>query len=107
MRVGDLNKRVALEVATRTPDGMGGATVAWTERAEVWCVIWPVNATTQIQAGQQAGSVTHRIRMRYRMDLRATWRLRYGDRYFTILGIVNPNERGAMLDLLCREAASA
>lgn len=107
MRVGDLNRRIALEYETRTPDGMGGASVTWTKKAEVWCAIWPVNATTQIQSGQQAGSITHRIRMRYRLDLRATWRLRYGTRYFAILGIVNPNERGAMLDLLCKESANA
>lgn len=106
MRVGDLNKRVWLQYQTRTPDAMGGATVTWNDKAEVWAAIWPVNATTQIQAGQQAGSITHRIRMRYRPDLRANWRLRYGDRYFAVLGIVNPNEKGAMLDLLCREAAS-
>lgn len=107
MRIGDLNKRVWLQYQTRTPDGMGGATVAWTDAAEVWAAVWPVNATEQIQAGQQAMTITHRIRMRYRPDLRGHWRIRYGSRYFAIVGIINPNERGAMLDVLCTEAAQA
>lgn len=107
MRVGDLNKRVVLQYETRTPDGMGGATVAWTDAAEVWAAVWPVNATQQIEAAGQAMTITHRIRMRYRPDLRGTWRIKFGTRYFSIHGIVNPNERGAMLDVLCTETASA
>jgi SPP1 family predicted phage head-tail adaptor len=107
VRVGDLNRRVWLQYQTRAADGMGGATVTWTDKAEVWAAIWPTSATMQIKAGQPANEISHRIRMRYRPDLRANWRIRYGDRYFTVLGVVNPNERGTMLDLLVKEAAPA
>ena len=107
MRIGDLNKRVTLQYQTRTPDAMGGAVVSWVDSAEVYAAIWPTSATMQIKSGQQSGEITHRIRMRYRPDMRTSWRIKYGDRYFAVLGIVNPNERGTMLDCLCREAAPA
>ena len=107
MRIGDLNKRIVLQYQTRTPDGLGGFTSVWTDKAEIWCSIWTTSATMQIKAGQPANEISHRIRMRSRPDLRANWRIRYGDRYFTVLGVVNPNERGTMLDLLVKEAAPA
>ena len=107
MRVGDLRHRVTLQYATRVADGMGGATVTWTDVAEVWAAVWPTSASSRIAADQEASEITHRVRMRYRPDMRASWRLKFGSRYLTVLGMVNPNEKGTMLDLLCKEAASA
>lgn len=107
MRIGDLTHRVTLQKPTRTADGMGGYTVTWSDEEQCWAAIWPVSATERIQAGQQASSITHRVRLRYREDLRADWRIQYGTRYFAILGIVNPNESDRMLDVLCQEAAPA
>lgn len=107
MRVGDLRHRVTLQYATRVTDGMGGNTVSWNTVAEVWAAVWPTSASSRLTAGQDASEITHRVHMRYRPDPRASWRLKFGDRYLTVLSIVNPNEKGTMLDLLCREAASA
>lgn len=104
MRIGDLNKRVALQSPTLTADGMGGNTVAWGTEAQVWAAIWPTSAREQIEGGQQTMTVSHRMRIRYRSDVASDWRVKYGDRYFSIVSIINPNEKNAMLDLLCREA---
>lgn len=106
MRIGDLRHRVTLQYQTRASDSMGGATISWVDAATVFAGIWPVSAKEQVAGSQQTMEVTHRIRMRYRLNLKASWRLKFGTRYFAIVSVVNPNERGKMLDLLCKEAPS-
>lgn len=106
MRLGDLNKRIALEYQTRTADGMGGAVSTWVEAETVWAAVWPTAAKEAVEGGQTVQTITHRIRIRGREDVRASWRIRYGTRYFAIVSLINPNEQGRWLDILCREAQS-
>ena len=101
----ELNKRVTFQHPTKAPDGMGGFVVVWTEAATVWAAVWPVSATETIQAGQPAMTVTHRIRIRFRSVLKASWRVSYAGRIFNIVSIVDPNSAHQWLDVLCKEAA--
>lgn len=105
MRIGDLRQRVDLETPTNTADGMGGQTVAWSTFTTVWAAVWPVSASEQVQAGQQAMTITHRIRIRWRSGVTSDMRVKFGSRYFAIVGIVTPNEIHRQIDLLCKEAA--
>lgn len=104
MRIGDLNKIVDVMSQTKVSDNMGGFTILWiTQYSGIYAAIWPVSAREQIQADQIAMSITHRIRMRYRRVLKPDWRIKYLNRYFNIISIINPNESNKMLDLLCKE----
>ncbi len=106
MKIGDLNKRIMLQYPTRVPDVMGGATVTWVDAAEVWAAIWPTSAKEQVAGEQMTMEITHRIRIRWRSMLKASWRIKFGLRYFAIVSIVNPSEGNRVLDLLCKEAAA-
>jgi SPP1 family predicted phage head-tail adaptor len=103
--IGDLKHRIALQYQSRTADGMGGATVAWTDSATVWAAIWPVSAAETIQADKGTMTITHRIRIRYRAGVAAGWRVSWESRYFNIVSIIDPNMAHRWLDLMCREAA--
>lgn len=105
MRSGDLNKRVTLQYKTKAPDGMGGFVDSYVDAATVWAAIWPVSASEQVQAAQQVMTISHRIRIRWRSMLKASWRIKFGTRYFAIVSIINPSERNQMLDLMSKEAA--
>jgi SPP1 family predicted phage head-tail adaptor len=105
MRIGDLDKRIVIQYPTRTPDGMGGFTVAWVDAATVWAAFWPVGATETIQASQATMTITHRIRMRYRAVLKSGWRISYAGRYFNVVSIIDPNMAHQWLDVMCKEAA--
>ena len=105
MRIGDLQKRITLQYQTKVADGMGGFTVSWADTATVFAAIWPTSANERIQAMQEVMTVTHRIRIRYRTGIRASWRVKFGNRYFSISSIINPSEKNEMLDLLCKEVA--
>jgi len=99
----ELNKRITIQSPTRTADGMGGWTEAWSTLATVWAAVWPVSAKEILQGGQTSMELTHRIRIRYRDGVLASQRILYGTRYLSIIGIINPSERREWLDLLCKE----
>lgn len=105
IRAGELNKRITLRQQTKASDGMGGTAVTWADVATVWAAIWPVSASEQTQAQSTTMVISHRIRIRYRSVLKASWRIKFGNRYFNIVSVVNPNEANEFLDLMCKEAA--
>lgn len=102
---GDLNKRITIQYPTKASDSMGGITEVWTDSDTIWAAIWPTSANELRQSMQTDMVITHRIRIRYRSVLRSAWRLKFGNRYFNIVSIINPNERNEWLDLMCKEVA--
>lgn len=103
---GDLNKRITIQAPTKVSDGMGGfSTVFSTVASSVAAAIWPVSASDQIQAQATVLVVSHRIRIRYRSVLKTSWRIKFGNRYFTIVSITCPNEAREFIDIMCKEAA--
>lgn len=105
MRIGDLKKRVEIQVATKIPDDMGGFISTFSTIATVFCAIWPTSASEIIAANAVSMVVSHRIRIRYRSTLKASWRIKFGERYFNIVSIINPNMANKYLDIMAKEAA--
>lgn len=101
----DLNKTITLQYQTKVPDGMGAFTVTWADAATIWAAIWPISANEQIQAMGQAMTITHRIRIRYRNTIKASWRISHAGKYFNIVSIVDPNMAHRWLDIMVKEAA--
>jgi len=109
MRIGDLNKRIGLEAQTKTPDGMGGYTTVWASMlpagTTIAAAIWPISASEITAMNSTTMVISHRIRIRYRSVLKASWRIAYGGRFFNIVSIINPNTANKYLDIMCKEAA--
>jgi SPP1 family predicted phage head-tail adaptor len=83
---------------------MGGFTVTWIDHATTWAAIWPLSANETKEAMQTGMTITGRIRIRYRTVLKPSWRIRYGNRFFNIVSVLNPNEANEWLDLMVKEA---
>jgi len=62
-----------------------------------------MSAGEQIKNMSASMTISHRIRIRYNSNIRASWRIRYKESYFGIVSIVNPNMNNRMLDLLTKE----
>ncbi len=105
MRIGELSKRITLQYPTKTSDGMGGFATTWNDAATVYAAIWPVSAKETVQAMGQAMTITHRIRMRYRANIRSSWRIKFGNKYYNIVSIIDQNMAHKWLDILVKEAA--
>ena len=106
MRPGELRHQIELQSFTSTPNGMGGFSQTWSTAATVWAAIWPTSASEQKKAAAPTMVATHQIRMWYYPGLSAAWRVRFGSRYFSIVSIVNHEERNVQMDLLCREVVA-
>ena len=103
MQIGSLNKRITLQYATKVSDDMGGFTETWTDAATVWAAIWPISAREQVQSMKETMTISHRVRIRYRSVLRPDWRVKFGNNFYNIVSIINPNMKNEYLDILCKE----
>lgn len=101
----DLDKRIELQATTKVSDGMGGFTNTFITLATIWAAIWPTSANEITAANATVMVVSHRIRIRYRSVLKASWRIVYAGRNFNIVSIIDPNMSHEWLDIMCKEAA--
>ena len=100
---GQMTARLELEAPEEAPHGQGGATVTFTSVATVWARIEPLSEVREERAGADGFTLTHRIWLRFRSDIRAGMRLRKGDRLFAIGTWRDPDETGRYLCCLCEE----
>ena len=87
-------------------DGAGGYIRSWQDIVDLWAEITPVTGREKLVAMQLESSVTHRIVLRFRSDVRADMRLvsdtcRYNIRYVA----VSPKQD--RLELLAEETAAS
>lgn len=96
-RIGHLRNRLQLEQPVSTPDGAGGADVAWLPVAGLWASLSPLSANEIDTGDGLAGRVTHEIVMRHRAGVTAAMRFVAGARVFAIRSVVDPFETGVWL----------
>src|ERR1035437_1006674 len=90
---GDMLHQVALQSITAgTADAFNELPTVFATYATVWASIESLSAREIPLAKSFAVTTTSKIRIRYRTDIKATHRILYGSRVFTIDGIVCPFE---------------
>ena len=107
--IGQLRHRDAIEAANAASDSYGGQINPWaapTIVARVWARIEPLRGREQLRGMQLESRVTHRITIRHRADLGAANRIRFGTRVFNIRAVIDVEERGRWLELLCEEGVA-
>jgi len=105
-RTGELNQRISLQYKTRVSDGASGFTDTWNTAATVWAKISTLRSDEAIQAMATTGTAIHNITIRYRTDVRSNWRIKYGSRFFAIIGPpIDVNFKHEFLDIKCKETA--
>ncbi len=100
---GRMTARLELEAPVETPDGQGGATVTFEEKASAWALIEPVTYAIGEEADGETLTLTHRIWLRWRDDVAAGMRLRKGARIFRIGATQDPDETRRYLICHCEE----
>ncbi len=97
--VGALRRRLLLEAAVTTPDGLGGTTQVYETVAAVWAQLEWIAGGERWRRGRPEQVATHRVTLRWRAGVDAGQRLRDGDRLFDIRAVADPD--GGRRRLVC------
>jgi SPP1 family predicted phage head-tail adaptor len=79
--------RVTLQQPTRVADEIGGAAILWTEQGQVWATIQPTSASQSDAFDTRRATTAFRVTINRRDDIRAGWRLLWGARQLSIIGV--------------------
>ncbi len=109
MNVGEMKHRITIESKTRTPDDIGGATVAWGTFKTVWARIESVLGNEKKYAGRLDAEITHVITCRSKSVTGTTpaMRIVHESRVFQVRSVVRKNEVDLWTTILAIEGAGS
>ncbi len=80
MRTGDLNRTLTFQAPSGSP-------VVWTTIFTCKGAVWPLNSNESMQALAMGGTITGKIRIRYRpVSIKPMWRVLCGSTIYSIVG---------------------
>lgn len=79
----------------------------WEDVATVWASIEPIQGREYIQLQNTQSELTTRIRIRFRVGVKPSMRVLYGDRVFNIQSVIDFEERHIEMQLMCIEKVGA
>lgn len=102
IRAGQLRRRVTIQQPTRTNTD-GRISKTWANVATVWAQFTDTRGREFMAARQVNSQLTHIIRIRYRSDVKPTWRVLHGSTILNIVSATDPNQRRVETILECIE----
>lgn len=75
----------------------------WINYKDVRAAIYPVSGREFFSAEKVNSEVTHKVNLRYIKGLSPDMRIKFGDRLFSIISIINFQERNTELQILAKE----
>ena len=104
INAGELNKQITLQVPTVARDDFNQPIITWADSATVWAGIITTGSREYYAAQKLYAETSAVFKIRYRSNMSTKMRIKYGNRYFAILGIADPEEQHIELLLSCKEA---
>jgi SPP1 family predicted phage head-tail adaptor len=100
----ELRHRVVIEANQPLQRSGSGAPVPkWQPLCTRWAAIAPQAGREFWAAKQMHSELTHLIKLRGPLELQPTMRVRFGDRVFDILSVIDVEERHTEIRLVCKE----
>ena len=106
MSVGKMRHRIILQTSARTSDDAGGATIAWSDFAEMWTYAKPAALRENFRDMKINEEKDYEFTIRYKSGFDASARIKFGNRYFNIRQVRNRDERNKYLDILAEEGVA-
>jgi len=103
MQAGKLRHKVTLKTGGESQDEYGEVTYTWSTQATLWASIEPLRGRELLHAQEVNAELSHRVRCRYNSNVDVADRIAFGTRTLEIVSVINPRERGAELELFCKE----
>jgi len=99
--IGAMRARIMLQSPQRVADEIGGAAILWSDEAEVWARIEAMSASERAAFDGMSASASFRLAINRRDDVRAGWRIVWGERVLQIGGVID--DGAARIALMCAE----
>jgi SPP1 family predicted phage head-tail adaptor len=75
----------------------------WVDVMTISAAIYPLSGREFFSAEKENSEVTHKINIRYVKGLSPSMQIMFGDRLFSIISIINFQERNVELQIMCKE----
>ena len=106
LTAGQLRHSITFQKKIQLPDDGGGFVVTTTDVTAVRAKLKPVSASERFFSQRIETNTSHKIFIRYNKNINSSMRIKLGDRYFQIDGIVNLEERNKWLEISATEGES-
>lgn len=103
MDIGRLKHRITFQSLPHEKNEYGEVEDQWEDTKTVWAEIKPVSGNQFFAAKQINSEISHNIYIRYRPDLKPSMRIKYKERVFEILYLMNVKEENQLLQIYCKE----
>lgn len=103
MRMGKLRNRITIQQVQEARSATGAVMETWVTYAEVWAAVEPLRGREFFASRQMQAQVDARVRIRFISGVTPKMRVLWGSRIYLIDAVINPEERGVELQLMCRE----
>ena len=104
MKSGNLRHRITIQQQVKSQNAIKEWVTSWEDWATVWASIEPAAGSQYYEAKQLDSKVDGKIRIRYRMGVKPTMRVLYGNRVLSIVSVIQPQENKRELILMYSEA---
>ncbi|MFC1121884.1 phage head closure protein [Pasteurella multocida] len=103
MNIGKLRHRITLQKQVNTLNEYGASVTEWHDVKTIWAEVRPLAGREYFSAQQVQSEVTTQIFIRYLPEILPTMRVKFGERFFEIVSVINANEQNIYLQLMCKE----
>lgn len=101
---GKLRHRIYLQAATWTQAESGAETAAWSDEiGPIWASVEPLSGNELVRAQQIVATANVKVVIRHHTGVHSQQRVRFGSRYLGIGAVINFEEKGHYLTLICTE----
>lgn len=103
MDIGRTNKRITFCRYKEKTNALSQSEQALNEVKTVWASVEPTRGREYQEAQRIRPELTYKITTRYHKDITPDMFIKFRDRYFEIVSIINVGERNEMLEIVCIE----
>lgn len=100
---GELRHKIVFQKLENIQNEYGESLNIWNDVLTTRAGIYPISGKEFYAAETVNSEVTHKINMRYMKNLTPDMRIKFDNRYFNIISIINFQERNIEIQLLCKE----
>ncbi|WP_066316958.1 phage head closure protein [Bacillus sp. FJAT-29814] len=100
---GEFRHVISFQKKSGVQNSYGEKSNDWVDVIKSRAGIYPVSGKEFFAAETINSEVTHKVNLRYLSGITPDMRIKFGERFFSIISVINFQEKNIELQLLCKE----